>query len=358
MNKTWASGAIELLKHAVGHINLNTAFDKRIAFISTDNAVEIMVKIYLSLPKQFFGDERPSKKEIDDCNNSFTNYLSLLVKCADKKLIGFDPGDIEHYHRIRNTLYHDGTGLSVDQEYLNAYFVLAKLLLKRLFNVDFQEHHEKVSLEKLIVNWNHIEEYLTEISERRLVDKDTDKWAEEFSEGLITMNLIEDINNLRQLRNKMVHSKSIDNLELREALQKSKLVLQELKKQVENNREAIKDRNFFYEPSISDIKGKLTLNKFYGPPTFGATPDIDMIEQVWILNLDKTINVHQHDHNPEEGINSTQYNIDRIQLAPGKHNIDFKKYQNKIITVKGMFWGEHTGHHFTPVLMSVIDVLA
>jgi len=358
MNKTWESGAIELLKHAVGHLNLNTAFDKRIAFISIDNAVEIMVKTYLSLPKQFFGNERPSKKEINDCNNSFTNYLSLLVKCADKKLIGIDPGDIEHYHRIRNTLYHDGTGLSVDQEYLNAYFVLAKLLLRRLFNIDFQEHHEKTSLEKLIINWNHIEEYLTEISETRLVNENTYKWAEEIPKELITMNLIEDINNLRQLRNKIVHSKSIDNLELQKAFKKSNLVLQKLKKQIENNRDAIKNRNFFYEPSISEIRGKLTLNSFSGPHNYGETPDPDSIEKVWILNLDKTINIHQHDPNPEGGIDVTQYNIGRIQLAAGKHNLDFKKYQNKIITVKGMFWGEHTGHHFTPVLMSVIGVLA
>ena len=33
-------------------------------------------------------------------------------------MIGIDEADVEHYHRIRNTLYHNGTGLSVDDEYL------------------------------------------------------------------------------------------------------------------------------------------------------------------------------------------------------------------------------------------------
>ena len=50
MNKTWASGAIELLAHASGHIGLDTAFDKRIAFISIDNAVEITIRTYKGMP--------------------------------------------------------------------------------------------------------------------------------------------------------------------------------------------------------------------------------------------------------------------------------------------------------------------
>ena len=50
MDKTWASGAIELLRHADSHIHLDTAFDKRIAFISIDNAVETLMRTFLSLP--------------------------------------------------------------------------------------------------------------------------------------------------------------------------------------------------------------------------------------------------------------------------------------------------------------------
>lgn len=48
MEKTWASGALELLKHADSHIELNTAFDSRMAFISIDNSVETSIQ-YLCL---------------------------------------------------------------------------------------------------------------------------------------------------------------------------------------------------------------------------------------------------------------------------------------------------------------------
>ncbi len=50
MEKTWASGALELLRHADSHIDLDSAFDKRIAFISIDNCVEVCIRTFLSLP--------------------------------------------------------------------------------------------------------------------------------------------------------------------------------------------------------------------------------------------------------------------------------------------------------------------
>lgn len=357
MIKTWTSGAIELLEHAEGHIQFDTAFDKRIAFISIDNAVEIIIKTYLSLPKQFFGNDKPSRKEIDDCNNSFTLYLLLLYKNAKTKLVGIDPGDIEHYHRIRNTLYHDGTGLGVDQEYLNAYFTIANLLLKRLFNVELQEPHEVESLEKLIINWNHIEEFLNEIFESRLIDAGTFKWEEAIYKGLLTVEMVQEVTQLRLLRNQIVHSKSIDNLLLKSTFQKSKSVLKDLEKVVELKREMIKNRNFFYEPSVSEIQGKLTFNSFYGPPNYGETPEIDMLERVWILNLDILINVHQVKSRLSEGeFNSTLYNIDRIQLSNARDRINLSEYENRIIKIKGTLWEANTGHHFTPVLMDVISL--
>src|SRR5437879_3327161 len=44
MEHTWASGAIELIRHADSHIHLETAFDRRIAFISIDNSVETSIR--------------------------------------------------------------------------------------------------------------------------------------------------------------------------------------------------------------------------------------------------------------------------------------------------------------------------
>jgi hypothetical protein len=50
MKDTWASGTLELLRHADSHIKLDSAFDKRIAFISIDNCVETVLRTFVSLP--------------------------------------------------------------------------------------------------------------------------------------------------------------------------------------------------------------------------------------------------------------------------------------------------------------------
>src|SRR5690348_9927841 len=114
MEKTWASGAVELLRHADSHIDLDSAFDKRIAFISIDNCVETCIRTFLSLPALKSGI-KVSRAELESASPSFPKLVDLLFSNAGARLSGLDSSDIEHYHRIRNRLYHEGTGLSVDE---------------------------------------------------------------------------------------------------------------------------------------------------------------------------------------------------------------------------------------------------
>jgi len=228
MKSTWASGAIELLNHADSHIEKNTAFDKRIAFISIDNCVETMIRTFLSLPKTKSGIH-VKKHEIDDAGTSFTNLLALFYKHASDRLIGIDPGDIEHYHRIRNHLYHEGTGLSVDEQYLRAYRSIAGLLLKNLFNVTVEPtSKENNSLEKLILNWNQIEQYISNRLEDRGIAV-THRWEQSYVKGLFDQNTWNNINNLRQARNKLVHSKEIDRKDLFTWIRVSEEILKRLR---------------------------------------------------------------------------------------------------------------------------------
>jgi hypothetical protein len=83
--------------------------------------------------------------------NSFPGLIALLWQHAADRLTGIDDADIEHYQRIRNKLYHDGTGLSVDRQYLLAYRQIAVLLLRNLFGVDLGEQRYAPTLERLIV---------------------------------------------------------------------------------------------------------------------------------------------------------------------------------------------------------------
>lgn len=209
MQSTWASGASELLRHADSHINLNSAFDKRIAFISIDNCVETIIRTCLSLPPKISGF-KVKRKELDEAGNSFPKLLSLLFKHTSAKLVGIDETDIEHYHRIRNTLYHDGTGLSVDDEYLIAYRDIAGVLLQNLFNVSVTPStSESDSLGKLIINWNTIERDIKEIFEKKGI-AGTYKWEEAFALGLLEPGDVQLLTELRMARNRLVHSEEID----------------------------------------------------------------------------------------------------------------------------------------------------
>lgn len=209
MKNTWASGAIELLRHADSHIELESAFDKRIAFISIDNAVETLIRTYLSLPKSKSG-VKISRKDLEEADTIFPKLVALLFENASEKLIGIDDADIEHYHRIRNKLYHDGTGLSVDDQYLRAYRGIANVLLENLFEVSVEvKTEEALTLEYLIVNFNKIEKIVKQkLEEHGLFG--TYKWEESFSKGIFTPDIVQSLTELRMARNRLVHSDSID----------------------------------------------------------------------------------------------------------------------------------------------------
>lgn len=129
----WEDGPKELLQHAIDHLNAGGDFDRRIAMISTDNAVEIMMKTYLSMPKRVRGTLGPSRKEIDEAKNSFPAVLDLVEKYGGEKLTGIGLDEIEWYHRIRNEIYHSGQGVTVEIARVETYLQLAILLFENLF---------------------------------------------------------------------------------------------------------------------------------------------------------------------------------------------------------------------------------
>ena len=197
MEFTWASGALELLKYADTHINLETAFDGRIAFISIDNAVETSIRVYLSLPSSKSGIH-VSKKELTDAENSFPALLTLLWNRAGDRLVGLDEADIEHYHRIRNKLYHDGTGLSVDHQYLRAYRQIAAVLLKHLFNVTLPDARPHATLERLVALWTEVDESVTRKAQEAGVEPGhTFFWEEAMQAGVLSS---EELSRLTELR--------------------------------------------------------------------------------------------------------------------------------------------------------------
>lgn len=228
MEHTWASGAVELLRHADSHVHLETAFDRRIAFISIDNSVETSIRTFLALPSSKSGI-KVSRKDVDAVENSFPGLLSLLWQHAGSRLTGIDEADIEHYHRIRNKLYHDGTGLSVDEQYLLAYRQIAVLLLKNLFGVALGDPKPAPTLERLIMLWNRIEESFKQKLKKGGIDRGYTFWPEEAVQtGVLSQDDISNLTELRMIRNKQVHSSTFDRKQVEYAVDLAERLLSKL----------------------------------------------------------------------------------------------------------------------------------
>lgn len=219
-----------MLRHADSHIHLETAFDRRIAFISIDNCVETSVRTFLALPSSKSG-VKVRRRDVEAVENSFPRLLGLLWQRATGRLTGIDEADIEHYHRIRNKLYHDGTGLSVDEQYLLAYRQIAVLLLRNLFGVALGDPKPAPTLERLIVLWNKIEEALNGKLKKVGIDRShTFFWEQAVQSGVLSSVDISNLTELRIIRNKQVHSSTFDPKQVEYAVNLAEKLLSKLDK--------------------------------------------------------------------------------------------------------------------------------
>jgi len=166
MSKPWTDGPRELIQHAIGHIALGGDADRRFAFISIDNSVELMAKTYLGLPLRARRSQGPTRKQLDAASESFPALLSLLEEFAASEIVGLSLDDIEWYHRLRNQLYHSGNGITVEAAKVEAYLQLALTLFENLF----QERIVIKSLEaaqtrtgQFLAAWNEFQHQLRQL---------------------------------------------------------------------------------------------------------------------------------------------------------------------------------------------------
>lgn len=130
----WSEGPTELLQHAIEHLSSTDrprGFNNRIAMISVDNAVELTIKTFIQLPKRVHGVEISRSKTKEAA--SFPKLLELLENSFPDRLDGIELSEIEWFHRLRNQLYHEGNGISVDASKVESYLEIAKILFENLF---------------------------------------------------------------------------------------------------------------------------------------------------------------------------------------------------------------------------------
>jgi hypothetical protein len=177
-----------------------------------DNAVEIIAKTFLSLPKRITG-VNIARRELEGIFESFPAVMSCIEKNSGDRINHIDLGEIEWYHSLRNKLYHDGSGLTVAREKVDVYFALASQLFEALFEEKIEVSPTSEG-ERLIgtflSKWVALEKGLIMYSE--FVGETYGRTPNLraglqllVEEGKMSRELFEEIASLQQLRNAVVH---------------------------------------------------------------------------------------------------------------------------------------------------------
>lgn len=90
---------------------------------------------------------------------------------------------------------------------------------------------------------------------------------------------------------------------------------------------------------------------YYGAPGFGENPATDAKEAGYYLDLSKAICTVSG----SDDVDVAKKDIRRIQLLLDQSDYDrLRPFLGKRIALRGTLFGAITGHHHTPVLLSVL----
>ncbi|WP_204113158.1 hypothetical protein [Shimia biformata] len=174
--------------------------------ICIDNAVELAMQTYISLPKRLTGVE-VSRRQRDDICSSFVSLLDGLEEHASERLVGINLGEVEWFHRLRNELYHQGNGLTVERAKAEAYSQIALEMYRALFGVTlvFKQTSSALRLGAFLEKWIELE---------KLVSGDGGSTKRDFNRRALAIlssrqgyesKDYDEYSQLRSLRNTVVH---------------------------------------------------------------------------------------------------------------------------------------------------------
>ncbi len=128
-------------------------------------------------------------------------------------------------------------------------------------------------------------------------------------------------------------------------------------KKDENDGEVLKDSGeYYFEPNVSIIEGKLITRMYYGPPNYGENPDTDAQQYPFILQLDNPIDVIEKENDSQ---NSDVFGVTEIQVIPMSEEETelLDNYIDNRVRIQGTLFKAIFGGHHTDVLIQVEEIL-
>jgi hypothetical protein len=146
----WVSGPFELLVHAEGHLRSGDDFDRRIALISFDNAIEVAIATYLTLNPIQRGNRSYPKADVDKWMNNYHTKLDFLEAELAGRGVGWqvEKAHIVWAHDHRNEQYHGGHKGTPEKVTLR----IARDAAVWIFSVLFDVKDVEAALEKAILD--------------------------------------------------------------------------------------------------------------------------------------------------------------------------------------------------------------
>ena len=132
----WQRGPTELIEYAIDHLHREDEFHLRVGFLLLDLGVETLLKAFLTLPEEVTGARTKFYDRKKAADGSFHELVEGVKAATPTRLRGCNLTHVEFYHHLRNTLYHQGNGITVPLEHARGYARLALDLLKALLDVE------------------------------------------------------------------------------------------------------------------------------------------------------------------------------------------------------------------------------
>jgi hypothetical protein len=137
-NKPWIVWPLELIRHAEEFRSRNGDFDRRIALIAFDNAIEASITTYFDLqPPQRDGQEL-RREDLAQWKRSFNSKIEFVQWLCDNRgqQMEHSYASIIYYHSLRNELYHGGNGMVPGTSHLASLADVSKWIFSLLFGED------------------------------------------------------------------------------------------------------------------------------------------------------------------------------------------------------------------------------
>lgn len=143
----WQQTSVKIVLEAINHANRQTEEESLIAFLLLDVGAETLLKTYLGLPKKATGAVTSDEERYAVLRKGFHEIVEA-VKDSRQGISQRDLTRVEYFHGIRNTLYHQGNGLTVQRSHLDEYMNVIKNLFIQLLKIDLNEYLVSTRLTK------------------------------------------------------------------------------------------------------------------------------------------------------------------------------------------------------------------